>query len=177
MKYIRSIILKGQFSPHNYPLCNLRMKFGIFLKTNWPLWYSHCRLFRERPSPHRYLGHQTSQHRCPPTADIWNTVTLKTDKPIIKDPVESGDIMKGMQWGQTVTQFSLKVQNIQEAVSCLKMSEFSLCISESAHLSVIAICSNMAEPVLAFQFPEMDVLLQIKKKNKLNQQMNQHTSC
>lgn len=35
-------------------------------------------------------------------------------------------------------------------------------ISESAHLSVIAICSNMAEPVLAFQFPEMDVLLQIK---------------
>lgn len=43
-------------------------------------------------------------------------------------------------------------------------SEFFHCTSESAYLSVIAICSNMAEPVLAFQLPEMDVLL-IRKKN------------
>lgn len=45
-----------------------------------------------------------------------------------------------------------------------------------ADLSVIAICSNMAEPVLAFQLPEIDVLLQINptpKKEKTDQQRKQ----
>lgn len=52
----------------------------VISKTNWPRWYSHCRLFRGQPSPHRCLGHQTSQSRSPPTADIWNTVTPITEK-------------------------------------------------------------------------------------------------
>lgn len=45
---------------------------------------------------------------------------------------------------------------------------------ESPHLSVIAICSSMAEPVLAFQFPEMDVLLETEgKKRHSDEQMSQ----
>lgn len=39
---------------------------------------------------------------------------------------------------------------------------FSHNATASAHRSVIAICSNMAEPVFAFQLPEMDVLLKIR---------------
>lgn len=35
----------------------------------------------------------------------------------------------------------------------------------------MAICSNMAEPVFAFQLPEMDVLLKNQRKD---QKMNQH---
>lgn len=38
------------------------------------------------------------------------------------------------------------------------------------HLSVIAICSSIAEPVLAFQLPEMEVLLQRDKTEKVNRQ-------
>lgn len=34
----------------------------------------------------------------------------------------------------------------------------------STHLSVMATCSNMADPVLLFQLPEMDVRLQKKRK-------------
>lgn len=37
------------------------------------------------------------------------------------------------------------------------------CVS-SAHLSVMATCSNMADPVLLFQLPEMDVLLEKEEK-------------
>lgn len=39
-------------------------------------------------------------------------------------------------------------------------------MSVAAYLSVIAICSNMAEPVFAFQLPEMDVLLIVKEKQE-----------
>lgn len=56
----------------------------------------------------------------------------------------------------------------------------------AADLSVIAICSNMAEPVLAFQLPEIDVLLKIprqkretdqkRKKEKKTQAFKQLTS-
>lgn len=35
----------------------------------------------------------------------------------------------------------------------------SLSTSVTSYLSVMATCSSMAEPVLAFQFPEMEVLL------------------
>lgn len=43
-----------------------------------------------------------------------------------------------------------------------------LAVIPSIHyLSVMAICSNMAEPVFAFQFPEIDVLL--GKTNKLHE--------
>lgn len=37
----------------------------------------------------------------------------------------------------------------------------------------MAICSNMAEPVFAFQLPEMDVLLKNQRNDK---KMNQHAS-
>lgn len=37
-------------------------------------------------------------------------------------------------------------------------------VTPAAYLSVMAICSSMAEPVLAFQFPEMDVLLRKRSK-------------
>lgn len=45
--------------------------------------------------------------------------------------------------------------------------------AEPAHLSVIAICSNMAEPVFAFQLPEMEVLLkpQQQKRNILRRKL------
>lgn len=72
---------------------NLRLRLRFNLKTNWPQWYSHCHLFHEQPSLHRCLGHQTSPHRSPPTADIWNTVTPITDKPIIKDPKRTLEIL------------------------------------------------------------------------------------
>jgi len=52
-----------------------RRKLGVIVKTNWPRWYSRCRLFRGRPSPHRCRGHRTSPRRSPPTADIWNAGT------------------------------------------------------------------------------------------------------
>lgn len=35
----------------------------------------------------------------------------------------------------------------------------SLHMAFVSYLSVMATCSSMAEPVLAFQFPEMEVLL------------------
>ena len=58
------------------------------------------------------------------------------------------------------------------------LEEPSLCSSPTSHhgccfspgtcsvpyLSVIATCSSMAEPVLAFQFPEMEVLLHQNKQ-------------
>lgn len=129
---------------------NFGVRDNLKMKTNWLRWYSHCHLFHGQPSLHRCLGHQTSQHRSPPTADIWNTMTLKIDKPVLWEKYSS-----------------LKAKNIhtdQAALNCLKGQPFP-CFTESAHLSVIAICSSMAEPVLAFQLPEMDVLLQTKQKN------------
>lgn len=53
-----------------------------------------------------------------------------------------------------------------------------LAVIPSIHyLSVMAICSNMAEPVFAFQFPEIDVLL--GKTNKLheNKKIPQTRQC
>ena len=35
----------------------------------------------------------------------------------------------------------------------------------TSYLSVMATCSSMAEPVLAFQFPEMEVLLYQNKRH------------
>lgn len=40
-------------------------------------------------------------------------------------------------------------------------------VTPPAYLSVMAICSSMAEPVLAFQFPEMEVLLRKRAKKSL----------
>lgn len=42
----------------------------VVLHSDWPQWYSHCRLFRGRPSRRRCLSRQTSRRRSPPTADI-----------------------------------------------------------------------------------------------------------
>lgn len=41
--------------------------------------------------------------------------------------------------------------------------QYLLCGS-AAHLSVMATCSNMADPVLLFQLPEMDVRLEKNRK-------------
>lgn len=41
-----------------------------------------------------------------------------------------------------------------------------------AYLSVIATCSNMADPVLLFQFPEMDVRLEKHRTLCVKQNLN-----
>lgn len=46
----------------------------------------------------------------------------------------------------------------------------------AADLSVIAICSNMAEPVLAFQLPEIEVLLKKMKEKRKEKALKQLTS-
>lgn len=40
----------------------------------------------------------------------------------------------------------------------------SISYGSAAHLSVMATCSNMADPVLLFQLPEMDVRLEKNRK-------------
>lgn len=100
-------------------------------------------------------------HPHPISGTQWHQ---KLIKPTIKDPLEEEIYVRFSK----KTDFSLKVWNTQKEVNYFNRSRFQ-CISESAHLSVIAICSNMAEPVLAFQFPEMDVLLKNTEKTQMNQ--------
>lgn len=126
-----------------------RQTRNICPRTNWPRWCSRCRLCRGQPSLRRCRGRRTSRRRSPPTAGIWNTDTHGADDSISwmciknrKEPVCVTDL-----WGDG-----------QAAGRCA----FSRHASASAHRSVIAICSSMAEPVFAFQLPEMDVLLEVK---------------
>lgn len=56
-------------------------------------------------------------------------------------------------------------QSLKYNSSLLTQELLILSLNPLPYLSVIAICSSIAEPVFAFQFPEMDVLLGKQTKN------------
>lgn len=47
-------------------------------------------------------------------------------------------------------------------------------MTDHTYISLTLICSSMAEPVLAFQFPEIDFLLSIHQSNHNIGNMHKH---